>query len=96
MIQIQKLYKSYDDVIALNGIDLKIRDGAITGLLGPNGAGKTTLVSILNGIIKKNMLATYTHLHAAGVPQWAEVFVNLAIRMRDEQEDSMIVKKGLI
>jgi ABC-2 type transport system ATP-binding protein len=54
MIQIQKLHKSYDDVIALNGIDLNIRDGAITGLLGPNGAGKTTLVLILTGIIKKN------------------------------------------
>jgi ABC-2 type transport system ATP-binding protein len=54
MIQIQKLHKSYDDVIALNGIDLTIREGAITGFLGPNGAGKTTLVSILTGIIKKN------------------------------------------
>jgi len=54
MIQIQKLHKSYDDVIALNGIDLNIRNGAITGLLGPNGAGKTTLVLILTGIIKKN------------------------------------------
>jgi ABC-2 type transport system ATP-binding protein len=54
MIQIQNLHKSYDDVIALNGIDLNIRDGAITGLLGPNGAGKTTLVLILTGIIKKN------------------------------------------
>jgi ABC-2 type transport system ATP-binding protein len=53
MIRTEKLYKSYDDVIALNGIDLDIRDGAITGLLGPNGAGKTTLVSILTGIIKK-------------------------------------------
>jgi ABC-2 type transport system ATP-binding protein len=54
MIQIQKLYKLYDDVIALNGIDLNIREGSITGLLGPNGAGKTTLVLILTGIIKKN------------------------------------------
>ena len=54
MIHIKKLHKSYDDVIALNGIDLNIREGAITGLLGPNGAGKTTLVLILTGIIKKN------------------------------------------
>lgn len=54
MIQIQQLQKSYDDVPALRGIDLHIREGSITGLLGPNGAGKTTLVSILTGIIKKN------------------------------------------
>ncbi|MBN1496677.1 MAG: ABC transporter ATP-binding protein [Spirochaetes bacterium] len=54
MIQIRKLYKSYDDVTALNAIDLDIREGSITGLLGPNGAGKTTLVSILTGVLKKN------------------------------------------
>jgi ABC-2 type transport system ATP-binding protein len=53
MIQIQRLHKAYDDVIALQAIDLNIRKGAITGLLGPNGAGKTTLVSILTGIVKK-------------------------------------------
>ncbi len=53
MIQIQKLHKTYGDVIALDSIDLTVRDGAITGLLGPNGAGKTTLVSILTGIIGK-------------------------------------------
>jgi cobyrinic acid a,c-diamide synthase len=49
-----------------------------------------------DGIVKKNMLATYTHLHAAGVPQWAESFVNLAVRMREEQEESPVAKKGLI
>ncbi len=53
MIQIQGLHKTYDDTVALRGIDLKIRESSITGLLGPNGAGKTTLVSILTGIIKK-------------------------------------------
>lgn len=54
MITIQRLHKTYNDVIALRNIDLTIRDGAITGLLGPNGAGKTTLVSILTGILKKS------------------------------------------
>lgn len=53
MIRIQHLTKKYDDVVALNDLDLSIREGAITGLLGPNGAGKTTLVSILTGIVKK-------------------------------------------
>jgi ABC-2 type transport system ATP-binding protein len=54
MIQIQKLLKAYNNVIALNSIDLTLRDGMIIGLLGPNGAGKTTLVSILSGTLKKN------------------------------------------
>ncbi len=54
MIKIERLHKAYDDVTALNGINLSIREGSVTGLLGPNGAGKTTLVSILTGILKKN------------------------------------------
>ncbi|MFC1964996.1 cobyrinic acid a,c-diamide synthase, partial [Chloroflexota bacterium] len=32
----------------------------------------------MDGIIYKNVLATYTHLHAVGVPQWAKAFVALA------------------
>jgi len=35
-----------------------------------------------DGIVYNNILATYTHLHALGVPQWAEAFVSLALRER--------------
>ena len=35
-----------------------------------------------DGIIYKNVLASYTHLHALGTPQWAESFVSLAFRER--------------
>ncbi len=50
MISIKKLVKRYDDLLALNQINLNIDKGVIFGLLGPNGAGKTTLISILNGL----------------------------------------------
>jgi len=36
----------------------------------------------VDGIIYKNLFAAYTHLHALGVPQWAESFVSLAKRER--------------
>jgi len=35
------------DVVALDTVDLEVRDDEIFGLLGPNGAGKTTLIKIL-------------------------------------------------
>jgi len=35
-----------------------------------------------DGIVYKNVFAAYTHLHALGVPQWAEAFVSLALRER--------------
>ncbi len=55
MIKIHHLYKYYDGVPVLNDVSLSFRRGRITGLLGPNGAGKTTLVSILAGIVKKDV-----------------------------------------
>ena len=36
-------------VSALNGLDIEIKQGSITGLLGPNGAGKSTLIKLLLG-----------------------------------------------
>jgi ABC-2 type transport system ATP-binding protein len=44
------LVKRYEDVTAVNGLDLEIRSGECFGLLGPNGAGKTTTVEILEGL----------------------------------------------
>lgn len=35
-----------------------------------------------DGIVYNNTLATYTHLHALGVPEWAGAFVSLALRER--------------
>jgi len=45
------LLKRYDDVVAVDGLDLEVRAGECFGLLGPNGAGKTTTVEILEGLI---------------------------------------------
>lgn len=45
------LRKRYADVVAVDGIDLEVRQGECFGLLGPNGAGKTTTVEILEGLV---------------------------------------------
>jgi ABC-2 type transport system ATP-binding protein len=48
MIQTEALRKVYpNNVIALDGLDLEVRDGELFGLLGPNGAGKTTTIGVL-------------------------------------------------
>jgi ABC-2 type transport system ATP-binding protein len=43
---LRKVYESKQRVIAVDGIDLGVREGELYGLLGPNGAGKTTTISI--------------------------------------------------
>ena len=48
-IEIRDLCKSYDDTVALQGIDLTIQPGEFHGLLGPNGAGKTTFFNLITG-----------------------------------------------
>jgi ABC-2 type transport system ATP-binding protein len=51
-IEAHGLRKVYGDVVALQGIDLRVEAGAIMGLLGPNGAGKTTAVRILTTLLR--------------------------------------------
>lgn len=49
MIQVENLTKYYNDLCAVDRINLNIEKGEITGLLGPNGAGKTTTLRMLTG-----------------------------------------------
>ncbi|MDA4112803.1 MAG: ABC transporter ATP-binding protein [Thaumarchaeota archaeon] len=51
-IIIQNLTKTYDRLVALNGVSLEVRAGEVIGLLGPNGAGKSTLMKIVVGILR--------------------------------------------
>ena len=58
-LKIEKLTKIYStksskEIIALNNLNLEVKEGEIFGLLGPNGAGKTTLLNILAGTVIKN------------------------------------------
>ncbi|MHA1333803.1 MAG: ATP-binding cassette domain-containing protein [Candidatus Odinarchaeia archaeon] len=52
VIVTSKLTKSFGKVLAVNEVNLEVREGEVFGLLGPNGAGKTTLVRMLCGILK--------------------------------------------
>ena len=50
VIQVRDLRKSYNGLVAVNGISFEVHHGEIFGMLGPNGAGKTTTVEILEGL----------------------------------------------
>ena len=43
-ITTRSLFKSYGDLVAVNGIDLDVKPGKVFGFLGPNGAGKSTTI----------------------------------------------------
>ena len=51
MLEVSGLVKAFGSLRAVDGIDLAIDAGTITGLIGPNGAGKTTLFNLIAGTL---------------------------------------------
>lgn len=51
IVKARGLRKSYGKLRALDGVELNIATGSISGLIGPNGAGKTTVLKALLGLI---------------------------------------------
>ena len=49
-LRVSQLRKAYQDVVAVDGLNLDVQAGECFGLLGPNGAGKTTTVEICEGL----------------------------------------------
>lgn len=52
MVEIKNLVKRYGDLVALDHLNLQIREGEIFGLLGPNGSGKTTAINCMLALLK--------------------------------------------
>lgn len=52
MIQVNDLKKSFGSFLALDGVDMHVKRGAIYGLVGPNGAGKSTLIRHITGVYR--------------------------------------------
>lgn len=52
IIQIENLVKRYQNLVALDHLNLTIQEGEIFGLLGPNGSGKTTAINCLLALLK--------------------------------------------
>jgi ABC-2 type transport system ATP-binding protein len=51
-IETRGLTKKFGNLVAVDRVNLKIKDGELFGLLGPNGAGKTTLTHMLSTILQ--------------------------------------------
>ncbi|TSA47539.1 MAG: ABC transporter ATP-binding protein [Deltaproteobacteria bacterium] len=52
ILEVKNLSLSFGGIVALNGIDLSVRENEILSIIGPNGSGKTTLFNCLTGIYR--------------------------------------------
>ena len=52
VIQVKNLVKRYDDLVALNHLNLDVKEGEVFGLLGPNGSGKSTAINCILSLLK--------------------------------------------
>ncbi|WP_456414544.1 ABC transporter ATP-binding protein [Thiolapillus sp.] len=66
MLTIKGLRKAYGDLLAVDSLDLSLREGEIFGFLGPNGAGKTTTIAMIAGLMEQD--AGEIRLGNAGAP----------------------------
>jgi ABC-2 type transport system ATP-binding protein len=76
MIRFEKLRKEYDDLVAVNSIDVDIPAGEIYGLIGPNGAGKTTTIRMACGLLEPTMGRVFVnHVNVHDDPERAQEFI---------------------
>ena len=55
IIRFDNVNVSYGAIQALQGVSLRVEEGAIVALIGANGAGKTTLLNALTGVVHVNL-----------------------------------------
>jgi ABC-2 type transport system ATP-binding protein len=59
MLQLSNLTKKFGNFIAVNNINLEIREGDFFGFLGQNGAGKTTTIKMITGLYSPSSGSVY-------------------------------------
>jgi ABC-type branched-subunit amino acid transport system ATPase component/branched-subunit amino acid ABC-type transport system permease component len=51
-LDVEDLQVRFGGLLAVDGVSLRARTGAVTGLIGPNGAGKTTIFNACSGLVR--------------------------------------------
>ncbi|HVD39868.1 MAG TPA: ATP-binding cassette domain-containing protein [Solirubrobacterales bacterium] len=94
-IEVAGLERSFGEVLAVQGIDLRVEEGEIYGFLGPNGAGKTTTVRMLTTLL----LPTGGRASVAGcdvVGEARQVRATIGVALQEAALDPLMTGRELI
>src|SRR5580704_15416379 len=94
-VRVRNLKKAYQDVVAVDHLDLEVRRGECFGLLGPNGAGKTTTIEICEGLTDPDA-GTVTLLGLSWKNAAKELRQRIGIQLQETQfPDKLTVEETL-
>jgi ABC-2 type transport system ATP-binding protein len=94
-ISVEGLERAFDDVAAVQGVDLSVDEGEVYGFLGPNGAGKTTTVRMLTTLL----LPTGGRATVAGhdvVKEARAVRASIGVALQEAALDPLMTGRELI
>jgi ABC-2 type transport system ATP-binding protein len=94
-IAVEGLERTFDEVLAVQGVDLAVAEGEIFGFLGPNGAGKTTTVRMLTTLL----LPTGGRATVAGhdvVKEARAVRASIGVALQEAALDPLMTGRELI
>ncbi|HEV3097514.1 MAG TPA: ABC transporter ATP-binding protein [Candidatus Dormibacteraeota bacterium] len=100
-VRLEGVRKTFGDVVAVNGVDLEIREGEFFSLLGPSGCGKTTCLRMIAGFEEPTAGRIVLHgRDVAGLPAYERdvntVFQDYALfphmSVRNNVEYGLLVK----
>ena len=93
-LRIQDLYKSFDRVVAVDRLNLEVREGAFFTLLGSSGCGKTTTLRLVGGLEKPDggeiWPVTYSRVDER-LPGLSRDGLRLAFVRRSVDKDAVVV-----
>jgi len=94
-IVVEGLERAFDDVVAVQGVDLEVGEGEIYGFLGPNGAGKTTTVRMLTTLLRPTGGSARVAGHDV-VTEAAEVRRSIGVALQEAALDPLMTGRELV